>query len=159
MAILLNQLAYEEPAERIPFVPDARDEVNVMAQSVNTMADHKMRFIAWWQTTTQEADACQKLEAALTTISEDKAEASEVLQDAEKKLSNVIVARCQLLSEQYDEISRLTGSIVVKTSHLLDERPTGKTEDAITDIRHCANLIQDVLEMVTFQESMKKMEE
>jgi HAMP domain-containing protein len=61
MAGLLDQLAYEEPVDRVPAVPGARDEVNAMAQSVNTMADHRARFLAWWKSSMREAAARAKL--------------------------------------------------------------------------------------------------
>jgi methyl-accepting chemotaxis protein len=156
MSILLNRLAYEEPAERMPHVSGARDEVNLMAESVNTIADHKARFITWWQTTMQQSDACEKLEAALTTASEKDASASDTIRAAEEELSSVIATKCELLSEQCDEISRLTGKIVENTDHLIGERPSSKSQDAIKGIRHSANLIQDILEMVTFRAASKK---
>ncbi|MCU7865187.1 MAG: hypothetical protein KZQ92_14545, partial [Candidatus Thiodiazotropha sp. (ex Lucinoma borealis)] len=68
MAGLLDQLAYEEPVERMPFVHGSRDEVNAMAESVNTMADHKVRFIAWWKMSMEEADACERLEEAMMDV-------------------------------------------------------------------------------------------
>ena len=49
MAGLLGQLVSEEPTERIAYCADRTDAVNAMAGSVNTMADHKARFIAWWK--------------------------------------------------------------------------------------------------------------
>ena len=62
MAGMLDRLAYEEPTERMSYVTGGRDEVNAMAESVNTMADHRERFIDWWKTSMKEAEACQKME-------------------------------------------------------------------------------------------------
>ena len=62
MAGMLDQLAYEEPSQRLPFHPGGRrDEVNLMAGSVNTMADNKSRFIDWWKSSMRETVACEDL--------------------------------------------------------------------------------------------------
>lgn len=57
MAGLLDQLAYDEPGERMPTFPGGRDEVNTMAESVNTLADNKARFMAWWRASLREVNA------------------------------------------------------------------------------------------------------
>ena len=155
MAGILDRLAYEEPTERMPFIAGGRDEVNAIAESVNTMADHKARFIAWWKTSMQEADACQKLEASLAATSGEKAEPSAELRDAEKALWVAITAKRELLSEQHHEISRLNREIVENTARLLNEIHIGETEIAINNISHSAHSIQDILKMASFQEDSK----
>jgi methyl-accepting chemotaxis protein len=40
VAGLLDRLTTETPRERIPTVPGARDEIDTMAASLNTLADH-----------------------------------------------------------------------------------------------------------------------
>ena len=49
MAEMLDHLAFEETTERMPYYQDGRDEVNAMAGSVNTIADHRQQFIQWWK--------------------------------------------------------------------------------------------------------------
>ncbi|MCB1831511.1 MAG: hypothetical protein KDI35_15820, partial [Gammaproteobacteria bacterium] len=73
MAGILDQLAYEVPSERLPFYPEGRDEVNMMAGSVNTMADNKARFINWWKSSMREAAACDNLVTALKNRAGDPA--------------------------------------------------------------------------------------
>ncbi len=46
---LLGLVADEDPTERIATWPGARDEVNLMAESVNAIADHKHGLIRWWK--------------------------------------------------------------------------------------------------------------
>ncbi len=46
---LLRLVADEDPTERIATWPGARDEVNLMAESVNAIADHKRGLILWWK--------------------------------------------------------------------------------------------------------------
>ncbi|MGI9413606.1 MAG: hypothetical protein ACR2PM_08050 [Hyphomicrobiales bacterium] len=45
---LLGRLADEDPTERIATRPGSRDEVELMAESVNAIADHKAGLIRWW---------------------------------------------------------------------------------------------------------------
>ena len=45
---LLGRLADEDPTERIATRPGSRDEVDLMAESVNAIADHKAGLIRWW---------------------------------------------------------------------------------------------------------------
>ncbi len=56
MAGLLGRLAYEEPTERIATRPGSRDEVALMAESVNAIADHKAGLIRWWKSSMKEPD-------------------------------------------------------------------------------------------------------
>jgi methyl-accepting chemotaxis protein len=148
MAGLLDRLAYEEPTERMHFIPGGRDEVNEMAEAVNTMADNKARFIAWWKTSMLQADACQKLEARMAATN--SSDSTEALPESENQLWQAIQAKRELLSEQYREISRLNNGIVDKAEHLLAENLNGKTQTAINDIRHCANSIQNIVDMASF---------
>lgn len=53
---LLGRLADEEPTERITTRPGSRDEVDLMAQSVNAMADHKAGLVRWWKASMNERD-------------------------------------------------------------------------------------------------------
>ncbi|MCU7816965.1 MAG: HAMP domain-containing protein [Candidatus Thiodiazotropha sp. (ex Rostrolucina anterorostrata)] len=155
MAGLLDQLAYEEPAERMPFVHGSRDEVNAMAESVNTMADHKVRFIAWWKMSMEEADACERLEEAMMDVSVGSKTSSVEVQDAEKELLSAIINRRGLLSEQYREISRLNSGIAERAERLLEKHPGGESEVSINTICHLAKSIRNILEMTTMPDSAK----
>ena len=61
MAGLLDRLAWEDPVERIPTVAGARDEINAMAESLNEMADHKAKMLAWWK---RSVEAMEKEQTA-----------------------------------------------------------------------------------------------
>ncbi len=63
MAGLLDRLTQENPTERIETDPHGRDEINAMAISLNTMADHKATFFNWWRSSMQEAIALRDLHA------------------------------------------------------------------------------------------------
>ena len=63
VAGLLDRLTHENPTERIPTEAGARDELNAMAESLNTMADHRATFVHWWQASMKEAIALRDLHA------------------------------------------------------------------------------------------------
>jgi CHASE3 domain sensor protein len=67
IAKLLDRLTTETPRERIPTVPGARDEIDAMAASLNTLADHKVTFVNWWRTAMREAVALRDLHLAART--------------------------------------------------------------------------------------------
>jgi methyl-accepting chemotaxis protein len=155
MAGLLDQLAYEESTQRMPFVPGGRDEVNAMAESVNTMADHKAHFIAWWKTSMQEADACRKLEESLQGLSEDATMSSDALQQTCAEFREAITEKRKHLTEQHQEIHKFNDRVVERTQQLLDQSILGQTENDIRDIQHSAKSIRNVLDMLSFQGDRK----
>ncbi|ODJ89134.1 HAMP domain protein [Candidatus Thiodiazotropha endolucinida] len=154
MAGILDQLAYEEPAERMPFVPEGRDEVNSMAESVNTMADHKARFIAWWKMSMEEADVCEQLKKVITAGDGQK---NQSLGEAEKELLSAIAARRELLAEQYREISRLNRGISERAERLLKEHHKGESGTSINTIYHLTQSIRNILEMTATPHNSKAM--
>lgn len=154
MVGLLDRLAYEEPTERLPFYPDARDEVNAMAGSVNTMADNKSRFIAWWKSSMSEASACEELEIALNK----EADNSEKL-NTEREFRDALAARHELLYQQYHKLHSLNGAVIEQAEALQKEGHSGQTFISISNIRYSSRSIQNILEMIAFQENQKKIAE
>lgn len=67
IARLLDRLTTETPRERIPTVAHARDEIDAMAGSLNTLADHKATFVSWWRAAMREAVALRDVHAAAET--------------------------------------------------------------------------------------------
>ena len=96
MAGLLNRLTHESPNERIAVDPDGRDEINHMAISLNTLADHRTRFIQWWRASMQEATALRDLGSA--TDSDER-------RDAEAELDQANRAKAALLAGERQHIS------------------------------------------------------
>ncbi len=147
MAGLLDRLATEEPAERIPYFPGGRDEVNEMAGSVNTMADHKAGFIAWWRNAMRESAACERLESLLEEVG-----ATQELEAAKRELRQALQARKKLLWEQYHKVHQLNGWIVERAESLLDDSPSQRAEIALNTIRYSAKSVQTILETAAFPE-------
>jgi len=143
MAGLLDQLAYEEPAERMPFVAEGRDEVNAMAGSLNTMADHRNRFIAWWKTSMREADACQKLQQVL--LKTEDTVLTQGFNDILQELKKAKEDKRELRYEQYQEIDKLGCLIAERAEELLEENPVGEKWLALNSIRDSAKSIQSFI--------------
>ncbi len=60
IAGFLDQLAMEDPTERIPTRAGSRDEIDAMAASVNQLADNKARLLAWWKASMAEMTAAKE---------------------------------------------------------------------------------------------------
>ncbi|MCB1902864.1 MAG: HAMP domain-containing protein [Gammaproteobacteria bacterium] len=151
MAGILDRLAYEEPSERLPFYTDGRDEVNLMAGSVNTMADNKARLINWWKSTMREAAACENLEMTLNKMRDDPARA-----EAETEFRQALSARHELLLQQFQKLHDLNGNIIKHAESLRREVHVGQTQSSINTISYSARSLQSILELIGFQEHAKK---
>lgn len=151
MVGMLDRLAYEEPTERLPFYPGARDEVNAMAGSVNTMADNKSRFIAWWKSSMAEAGACENLESVLNKTAGDPQR-----QEAEREFREALVSRHELLFQQYHKLYGLNGEVVEQVEMLQKEGHSGQTQISLNNIRYSSRSMQNILEMIAFQNNKKR---
>lgn len=151
MAGILDQLAYEVPSERLPFYPEGRDEVNMMAGSVNTMADNKARFINWWKSSMREAAACDNLVTALKNRAEDPAR-----KEAEKEFRQALSARRELLFGQYQKLHDLNKTVIEKAEILRQQVHAGETQININTISDSARSLNNILEMIVFQEQEKR---
>jgi methyl-accepting chemotaxis protein len=124
MAGLLDRLTHESPSERIPTVRGARDEINAMAKSLNTLANHRTHFVKWWKAAMAEATALRKLHEAAGPEARDAA-VEELRQAALSKLQRINRLQGQLLqqSEAIDaSVQRLRdckqGSVIVEANRL-----------------------------------------
>jgi len=150
MAGLLDQLASEEPAERVPFFAGGRDEVNAMAGSVNAMADHKARFISWWKATMREADACERLQQLLNGPA-----SSQEFSEARSELRESVGARRELLKEQFQNMHQLNDRIIERAETLLEDARPGAAEVALNTIRYSARSAQTLLVMASAPETLQ----
>ncbi len=151
MSGLLDQVAAEEPAERMPFYPGGRDEVNAMAGSVNAIADHKTRFIAWWKASMREADAYASIEKLIS-----EPHAIEFRHEAEDELRQAVKARKQLLWRQFDKLYQLSDQIVDSAKQLLQDYGQGTAQDELNRIRYSARSMQAILEMASAPEILQR---
>lgn len=135
MAGLLDRLTHESPRERIAVDPDGRDEINHMALSLNTLADHRARLVQWWRASMQETTALKELHLA--------SQADE-RQGAERELGEAIRAKAVLLSGACDQIG-----VQVERVAAVAQRLEGRRDLADAAIlRHAAADIVDQLEIL-----------
>ena len=127
MAGLLDRLTHESPNERIPTAPGARDEINAMAESLNTLADHRTNFVKWWKAAMSEATALRKLHEAAGPAARDAA-VEELRQAVLSKLQRINRLQGQLLQhgEALDaSVQRLRackqGSVIVEANRLANQ--------------------------------------
>jgi methyl-accepting chemotaxis protein len=148
MAGILDQLAHQETSERLPYYPNGRDEVNEMAGSVNLMAENRSRFIGWWQNAMREANACEALELALQAP-----EQAAERQLATEELRAALAARHELLFQQFHKLHRLNGNIMQQADALSSSGHLGRSESHVEAIQYASRSVQNILEMVAYQES------
>ncbi|MEA3410781.1 MAG: hypothetical protein U9R74_04485 [Pseudomonadota bacterium] len=110
IAGFLDQLAFEEPIERIPTLPGGRDEVNAMAQSVNIMADHKARLVEWWKSSMRAAEAWEELEHS----QRDRQAQADELQKKLSKLLHGISRHAQRLEKSHPHGKRLEDTLEIE---------------------------------------------
>ncbi len=151
MSGLLDQVAAEDPAERMHFYPGGRDEVNAMAGSVNAIADHKARFIAWWKASMREADAYAGIEKLIS-----EPHTIELRQEAEDELRQAVKERTQLLWRQFDKLYQLADQIVDSAKRQLQEHGHGPAQDELNCIRYSARSMQAILEMASTPEILHR---
>ena len=132
MAGLLNRLTHESPSERIATLPGSRDEINAMAQSLNTLADHRTRFVQWWKAAMREATALRKLHQAAGEDSRDQA-----LED----LRQAALAQVEQLNGMRGQLLKQADQIDQSCQRLRQARPgtpapeVGQLEDSAKTIR------------------------
>lgn len=151
MTGILDRLAYEEPTERLPFHPGARDEINAMAISVNTIADNRSRFIDWWKNSMNEADACEHLEQILQKAADDSERESAVHQ-----FRDALTAGHAILEQQHHKLQDLNGTIIKKAETLQQEGLSGQIYIDISSIRHSSRSMKNILDMISFQEHKER---
>jgi methyl-accepting chemotaxis protein len=136
MAGLLDQVAYEEPIERIPTVPGGRDEVNAMAQSVNAMADHKAHFLDWWKSSMREAEAFEQASAQ-----PDSVEAREELEQSQR-------VKQVLGRELQEKIRTLIRSVSEHAQRLEQSHLQGKRLEDTQDIEKASKSALAILDVM-----------
>jgi methyl-accepting chemotaxis protein len=136
MAGLLDRLTHESPAERIPTVAGARDEINAMAESLNTLADHRATFVGWWRTSMKEALALRDLHEAPT---------EEMRAEATEELRRAALAKVQQINNVRGQMRKHAARISEIASRMRSAGPTALARDEATELEHAAEGVQTLL--------------
>lgn len=124
MAGILDQLALEDPVERLVVVPGGRDEINAMAESVNRMADHKRHLLAWWSASLADL-AAQEARAGAEPRQEAppaRERMRQTLCEELKGLARDILARSGHLRNCAGEEGREAAARIATAARTLDQR-------------------------------------
>ncbi|MGB5705684.1 MAG: hypothetical protein WBM41_02555 [Arenicellales bacterium] len=149
MAGMLNHLAFEETTNRMPHYPDGRDEVNAMAGSVNTIADHRQQFIQWWKKSMAEAEAREELQRQIDLAGESPSRTgTDKQQQLEKNYYATQEAKMLLLKEQLSNIRQLNFESLEKLDALLGETHRMQTNNELRALRLHAQEIKSKLSMI-----------
>ncbi len=145
---LVGKLAYEAPAERIATIPGGRDEINAMAKSVNTMADHKTRFMSWWDASMQETETCRRLQASF------KASATEPAEDfARKEDLDAILqaekAKTKALDSMHKDILNQANRIVETARQTLATYGSAQRRARLESIEEKGRAIAAIIDIVS----------
>jgi methyl-accepting chemotaxis protein len=156
MAFLLEELTYSDHIEYMPFQSEGRDEVNAMAGSLNTLTDHRRRFIKWWKNSMSEVEACTQLENMLQHLSENTPDSTAEMQQIKDELTKALIEKKNLLAKEYQEIRKCNEEIL-KQSALLEHVSItqGDIDHSAKAIHYSANLIQKTLDMLSYNTEQK----
>lgn len=146
MAGLLDRLTHENPTERISTVPGARDELNAMAESVNTMADHKATFVHWWQTSMREAIALRDQHSA---------ETGEDQKQVEDELRAAAIAKVQQLNAISGQLRRQVDRILASAGRIQSGRHGAALAEEVQTLEHSAHGISTLLEVTAEEEAAR----
>lgn len=139
MAGLLDRLTHENPPERMATVPGARDEINAMAESLNTMADHRATFVGWWKASMNEAIALRDLHTADTETT--RTEATEEL-----RLASLV--KVQQLNSIRGQLNKHAARILEVADRIRKSRHGPSVSQEAVTLEHTAQGIQTLLEAI-----------
>jgi methyl-accepting chemotaxis protein len=136
MAGLLDRLTHENPEERIATIPGARDEINAMAESLNTMADHRATFVNWWKTSMDEAIALRDIYSAASQEARD---------EASEELRRASLAKVQQLNAIRGQLGRHADRIQQVADRMREAGHGAASSDDVAALEHSAQGIQTLL--------------
>lgn len=136
MAGLLERLTHQNPKERIATVPGSRDEINAMAGSVNTMADHRATFVNWWQASMDEAIALRDLHTAKDLSARN---------EATEELRLASLSKVQQLNGIRVQVQRHTARILEVASRMRKKARGGADDQDALTIEQAAQGIQTLI--------------
>ena len=149
MAEMLDHLAFEETTDRMAHYHGGRDEVNAMAGSVNTIAEHRQQFIQWWKKSMAETEARQEF---LKQIDQPgKTWAKTGSNEKQRLESNYLAAqeaKMLLLKEQLSNLQQLNLESLEKLNTLLGETHMMHTNNELRALRQLAQETKSKLSMI-----------
>ncbi|MES9913532.1 MAG: hypothetical protein ABW126_14175 [Candidatus Sedimenticola sp. 4PFRAG1] len=150
MTVLLERLTYTELVDPIHHVDGGRDEVNAMAGYLNTLAEHRNRFINWWKGSMDEAIAFGQLKDLVETSSQGETVEGNNLDDVKADLIEALTAKRVLISEEFNDV-RNSAEQILHASAIL-QHPSisrGDVDEQGRNIHYSAEMIRKSLDMMS----------
>jgi HAMP domain-containing protein len=156
MAVLLEQLTYTELVDPLPHVKGGRDEINGMAGYLNTLAEHRNRFIHWWESSMNEAEACKQLRQILQSADTQDATAAVEIDNLKADLLDALSTKKLLISKEFEEVNKQADMILDASAML--QHPSisrGEVDKQGKVIHYAAELIRKSLQMLSRENTDK----
>lgn len=156
MAVLLEQLTYTELVDPLRHIQGGRDEINDMAGSLNTLAENRNRFIHWWESSMNEADACKQLQQILESADKQDSAAAIEIDNVRADLLDALSSKKVLISKEFEELNKQAGAILDASSML--QHPSisrGEVDKQGRVIHYAAELIRKSLHMLSSDKMSK----
>lgn len=150
MAVLLEQLTYTELVDPLPHVKGGRDEINDMAGYLNTLAEHRNRFIHWWESSMNEAEACKQLRQILQSADKQDPAAAIEIDNLKADLLDALSTKKILISNEFKEVNKQAETILDASAML--QHPSisrGEVDKQGKVIHYAAELIRKSLHMLS----------
>ncbi|MEO5342575.1 MAG: hypothetical protein H7842_04440 [Gammaproteobacteria bacterium SHHR-1] len=150
MTQMLERLTYTELVRPLAHVPGGRDEVNQMAGYLNTLAQHRNRFINWWRQSMAEAEACTQLQRIMQLAEQEDSEAAGEIRALRPQLQQMLETKQRLLSAEMEEMDHLLEQMLKASAKLLHPSiGRGEVDEQARDIHYHAELLRQSLAMLS----------
>ena len=150
MTDVLETLTHTELVSPIRHIEGGRDEVNNMAGFINTLVEHRNKFINWWRNSMDQEEACSQLRAILKQDTEYDPKAATEIAALRSELNNSLGEKKRLIAQEVDEVGRQSNNIINSSSILLHPSiGRADVDEQARKIQQSAELINKHLEMLS----------
>jgi HAMP domain-containing protein len=150
MEAVLETLTHTELISPIRHIDGGRDEINHMAGFINTLVDHRNRFINWWRNSMNQEEACAQLRSILENSAHIDSDTPAEIVRLREELAAVLDERQRLVSQEIDEIGRQNDRVIASSAKLLHPSiGRGDVDEQAKAIHIASELIHRHLEIIT----------
>ncbi|MES9960578.1 MAG: hypothetical protein ABW089_09095 [Sedimenticola sp.] len=150
MADLLERLTYTELVDPVHHVEGGRDEINTMAGYLNTLVEHRNRFVNWWKRSMDEAIACEQLKGLIENPARESSDMNREIQNAKQDLIEALSGKKMLISREFEEMKDHAEEILNASAHL--QHPSisrGDVDEQGKRIHYSAEMMKKSLSMLS----------
>ncbi|MET0012381.1 MAG: hypothetical protein ABW085_13460 [Sedimenticola sp.] len=150
MADLLEQLTYTELVDPVRHVEGGRDEINMMAGYLNTLVEHRNRFVDWWKSSMDESIACEQLKGLIENPARESSDMNNEIQSAKQDLIEALSGKKTLISREFEEMKDHAEEILNASAHLRHPSVSrGDVDEQGKRIHYSAEMMKKSLSMLS----------